>query len=147
MEIGRAEIIVVAVVVSVVMVMSVVVAVVMVPAHQQQRADDIDQKPEHRDERRAREIDAHRIDQPQEGFDRDADREDAEDQRRGEAGQIADLAGAEAVARIVAMLFGIAIGKRGKTERARRSEEHTSELQSLMRISYAVFCLKKTKKE
>src|SRR3546814_10761711 len=30
--------------------------------------------------------------------------------------------------------------------RARRSEEHTSELQSLMRISYAVFCLKKKKK-
>src|SRR3546814_3132360 len=29
---------------------------------------------------------------------------------------------------------------------ARRSEEHTSELQSLMRISYAVFCLKKKKK-
>src|SRR3546814_10045733 len=27
---------------------------------------------------------------------------------------------------------------------AARSEEHTSELQSLMRISYAVFCLKKT---
>src|SRR3546814_2884173 len=27
--------------------------------------------------------------------------------------------------------------------RTRRSEEHTSELQSLMRISYAVFCLKK----
>src|SRR3546814_10064744 len=32
---------------------------------------------------------------------------------------------------------------RGKT--ADRSEEHTSELQSLMRISYAVFCLKKKK--
>src|SRR3546814_8932567 len=28
-----------------------------------------------------------------------------------------------------------------------RSEEHTSELQSLMRISYAVFCLKKKKRE
>src|SRR3546814_10264884 len=28
-------------------------------------------------------------------------------------------------------------------DRIRRSEEHTSELQSLMRISYAVFCLKK----
>src|SRR3546814_9885968 len=28
-----------------------------------------------------------------------------------------------------------------------RSEEHTSELQSLMRISYAVFCLKKTTKQ
>src|SRR3546814_10104824 len=30
---------------------------------------------------------------------------------------------------------------------APRSEEHTSELQSLMRISYAVFCLKKKKKQ
>src|SRR3546814_1232353 len=29
--------------------------------------------------------------------------------------------------------------------RSQRSEEHTSELQSLMRISYAVFCLKKKK--
>src|SRR3546814_4234903 len=29
-----------------------------------------------------------------------------------------------------------------KAERLERSEEHTSELQSLMRISYAVFCLK-----
>src|SRR3546814_977221 len=31
------------------------------------------------------------------------------------------------------------------TYAARRSEEHTSELQSLMRISYAVFCLQKKK--
>src|SRR3546814_1009015 len=31
-------------------------------------------------------------------------------------------------------------------QRKKRSEEHTSELQSLMRISYAVFCLKKKKK-
>src|SRR3546814_9729051 len=31
--------------------------------------------------------------------------------------------------------------------RLRRSEEHTSELQSLMRISYAVFCLKKNKNQ
>src|SRR3546814_1511138 len=30
----------------------------------------------------------------------------------------------------------------GKSRHAKRSEEHTSELQSLMRISYAVFCLK-----
>src|SRR3546814_8995599 len=33
------------------------------------------------------------------------------------------------------------------TAPCRRSEEHTSELQSLMRISYAVFCLKKKTKE
>src|SRR3546814_2365488 len=32
-----------------------------------------------------------------------------------------------------------------KLRAAKRSEEHTSELQSLMRISYAVFCLKKKK--
>src|SRR3546814_3629558 len=38
---------------------------------------------------------------------------------------------------------GIAAGVIFK--RSRRSEEHTSELQSLMRISYAVFCLKKKK--
>src|SRR3546814_9945332 len=34
---------------------------------------------------------------------------------------------------------------RDQNRRALRSEEHTSELQSLMRISYAVFCLKKKK--
>src|SRR3546814_5189059 len=33
-----------------------------------------------------------------------------------------------------------------KRQEQDRSEEHTSELQSLMRISYAVFCLKKKKK-
>src|SRR3546814_4396151 len=53
-------------------------------------------------------------------------------------------------------------GRQGASERAadghfsrrarrivecRRSEEHTSELQSLMRISYAVFCLKKKKEQ
>src|SRR3546814_4748905 len=35
--------------------------------------------------------------------------------------------------------------EREQHEQRRRSEEHTSELQSLMRISYAVFCLKKKK--
>src|SRR3546814_8147768 len=34
-------------------------------------------------------------------------------------------------------------GRRVRSRRASRSEEHTSELQSLMRISYAAFCLKK----
>src|SRR3546814_2342073 len=36
---------------------------------------------------------------------------------------------------------------RGSGSLLTRSEEHTSELQSLMRISYAVFCLKKKKKQ
>src|SRR3546814_9250400 len=49
--------------------------------------------------------------------------------------------------------FGLGIFRAGRqrynhvanANRRRRSEEHTSELQSLMRISYAVFCLKKKK--
>src|SRR3546814_1269008 len=63
---------------------------------------------------------------------------------------IADLAGAERVQRDrsrlgnangVGNLNLAALGQAGGD----RSEEHTSELQSLMRISYAVFCLKKKK--
>src|SRR3546814_8422654 len=46
-------------------------------------------------------------------------------------------------------LFGTkwsSVGGMAAAVSAPRSEEHTSELQSLMRISYAVFCLKKKKK-
>src|SRR3546814_4604054 len=41
---------------------------------------------------------------------------------------------------------GSSYRSQGRHPSVARSEEHTSELQSLMRISYAVFCLKKTKK-
>src|SRR3546814_2366675 len=46
--------------------------------------------------------------------------------------------------------LGAALGLTGNFATAvgtARSEEHTSELQSLMRISYAVFCLKKTQRD
>src|SRR3546814_7968439 len=46
------------------------------------------------------------------------------------------------------LLYGMSMiyGATGQLDlRLIRSEEHTSELQSLMRISYAVFCLKKTR--
>src|SRR3546814_4586183 len=46
-------------------------------------------------------------------------------------------------ARHFARLDHNTIGRRGSAWESHRSEEHTSELQSLMRISYAVFCLKK----
>src|SRR3546814_2786419 len=46
---------------------------------------------------------------------------------------------AESAADAAAPMSGNAV----EAAAARRSEEHTSELQSLMRISYAVFCLKK----
>src|SRR3546814_10214789 len=57
-----------------------------------------------------------------------------------------------AAARSAARLFAVILRKlltrclRKKSSRSGRSEEHTSELQSLMRISYAVFCLKKKTK-
>src|SRR3546814_997463 len=41
----------------------------------------------------------------------------------------------------------ITLQPRGQVALRDRSEEHTSELQSLMRISYAVFCLKKKKQQ
>src|SRR3546814_3819993 len=76
-----------------------------------------------------------------------------------ESGWIADSAaviGKVILGRSVSIWFGcvlrgdnepIAVGARTNIqENAIRSEEHTSELQSLMRISYAVFCLKKKKK-
>src|SRR3546814_10066710 len=42
-------------------------------------------------------------------------------------------------------VYSISVGPEAWFPHPGRSEEHTSELQSLMRISYAVFCLKKKK--
>src|SRR3546814_1423495 len=55
-------------------------------------------------------------------------------------GEIALLDGGERTASVIATSAGSAL-QLGRN----RSEEHTSELQSLMRNSYAVFCLKKKK--
>src|SRR3546814_9844050 len=64
----------------------------------------------------------------------------AVDDRHGVVGRAADRAAAMVERRAPAA--AIMARDRG-LEAAVRSEEHTSELQSLMRISYAVFCLKK----
>src|SRR3546814_2714384 len=56
---------------------------------------------------------------------------------KGEAGRGGSEGGAQ-------LLPVAAVGVSGRQP---RSEEHTSELQSLMRISYAVFCLKKKNKK
>src|SRR3546814_10115148 len=53
---------------------------------------------------------------------------------------------AERTAQIKGILANIAQGVTVTAPDLTRSEEHTSELQSLMRISYAVFCLKKKHK-
>src|SRR3546814_5813339 len=49
----------------------------------------------------------------------------------------------ELTTQMLAILFDFPWEERHKLTAWSRSEEHTSELQSLMRISYAVFCLKK----
>src|SRR3546814_1312069 len=54
---------------------------------------------------------------------------------RTAGGRVAHVADAHVAAQALHVLLGEHV----------RSEEHTSELQSLMRISYAVFCLKKKK--
>src|SRR3546814_2149230 len=51
------------------------------------------------------------------------------------------------VAEFATALRAVGEPMRGKPVKELRSEEHTSELQSLMRISYAVFCLKKKTKK
>src|SRR3546814_1067366 len=62
------------------------------------------------------------------------------------------LAGSNREARVIRRGGGVwrmarwALETRSDCTVPARSEEHTSELQSLMRISYAVFCLKKKKK-
>src|SRR3546814_9795581 len=48
---------------------------------------------------------------------------------------------------VMAAMAGQALSAGRSASGRQRSEEHTSELQSLMRISYAVFCLKKKKKQ
>src|SRR3546814_3626321 len=46
---------------------------------------------------------------------------------------------------VALLLWGVRMVRTGVTRSFGRSDEHTSELQSLMRISYAVFCLQKNK--
>src|SRR3546814_9374586 len=72
-------------------------------------------------------------------------------QRTGVVGDVRGRLGQRAV-EVQARLTGqqpvgrLHIGQRRHALVVQRSEEHTSELQSLMRISYAVFCLKKKNK-
>src|SRR3546814_5024001 len=69
---------------------------------------------------------------------------------RGYEIAVIDLADCGEAQRGIVAVVGVDLAEPIEVKRAfdrvRRSEEHTSELQSLMRISYAVFCLKKNKK-
>src|SRR3546814_3314500 len=70
------------------------------------------------------------------------------DQPRGalaEIGIVAQVLGQFRRSEVAADGGAVALADHQRGRHADRSEEHTSELQSLMRISYAVFCLKKKK--
>src|SRR3546814_1797334 len=56
-----------------------------------------------------------------------------------------DAPGGEAAVALASMVTARRLIDASLSDAGLRSEEHTSELQSLMRISYAVFCLKKKK--
>src|SRR3546814_8986964 len=73
-----------------------------------------------------------------------ADEVRGERQRQGARSPDPDIAGGLAAHPAERALH---LPERRQDDRPGRSEEHTSELQSLMRISYAVFCLKKKKKQ
>src|SRR3546814_3467014 len=82
--------------------------------------------------------------------DRDREMRDRVEEVRGAVERVDDETRLARIALDLARLFHLEAPARARVgqlviERALRSEEHTSELQSLMRISYAVFCLK-TKK-
>src|SRR3546814_1533988 len=81
--------------------------------------------------------------------DLDGARQDRRDRRRERRSAAPDRGG-QAGRRLVSVVFqpsSIPVRVERSRDTHRRSEEHTSELQSLMRISYAVFCLKKKKKK
>src|SRR3546814_2546680 len=72
----------------------------------------------------------------------------AEDQIRGEAATLSFFSNGQYTNPMVIRIAGLGYQKGfGGHFHNDKSEEHTSELQSLMRISYAVFCLKKKKQE
>src|SRR3546814_4458560 len=64
--------------------------------------------------------------------------------RQSQTSGLAEMLGVEAD--LQSMCYASEDSREARNAFIERSEEHTSELQSLMRISYAVFCLKKKKK-
>src|SRR3546814_4711997 len=61
-------------------------------------------------------------------------------------GEIPAMLITDSIARLVKGVLPEGVVEEESFSKESRSEEHTSELQSLMRISYAVFCLKKKKR-
>ena len=90
----------------------------MLAAAQQPGAGDIHREAEAGDRDRLGEVDRHRREQAGDGLVADQQRDHRQDDRAGEAGEIAELAGAEGEARIVRRAARIGIGERREQQRA-----------------------------
>ncbi len=97
MDVGRAEIVVMSMsTLAMVVVVAMIVMMVVMVAAQKHGAQQIDQKAQNGNGRCFEECDGTRIDEAKDRLGGNAERHDAQDKRRGEAGEIADLAGAKA---------------------------------------------------
>ena len=116
MAVVMTMIVLMAMIVPVAVIMAMLVA--MMAAAKQENARDIDDQSQHRDRNGFVEIDRNRPDQALCGFISDQDRDHGEDNGAGKSGEVAELAGTEGEARVVAMAAGIAIGQSREQERA-----------------------------
>ncbi|MNI24208.1 hypothetical protein D3C73_778200 [compost metagenome] len=99
--------------------MAMVMAVMMTGATgQQQRADDVDDKAEHGYPDGGAELHLGRLEQAHHRLDANAQRDQAKNQRRGEATQVADLAGAKAVGAVIRMLACESVRGSGNAQRS-----------------------------
>ena len=93
-----------------VVVMAMMMMMMMTAPGQQHGADQIDPQTENGDEGRLAEGDRARVEQAGDGLTGDPERDDAQHQRRGEAGQVAHLPGPEAEAPVRRVALGIGVG-------------------------------------
>ncbi len=117
MHIGCTQIVVVVMMLAVGVPMAMMVVVVAVA--QQPGADEVDAEAQHRHRDRLAIGNRDRVNQPHRAFIGDLDRDQAEDDRAGKGGEVAELAGAEAEMGIARMLAREQIGDGGDPQRGR----------------------------
>ena len=96
----------------------VMIVIMAMTVTQQQRTDDIHHQADDGNQRRCTELHLGGFQQAHHRLDRNAQGYQRQDQRRGEAAQVADLAGAETEARAARMALGIGVGRRSNAQGA-----------------------------
>ena len=99
--------------------MTVAMMIVIVAIAQQPRADEVDTKAQRRDRYRLAIRNRNRMNQPGYAFIENLNRDQAQDNRAGKGGKVAELAGAEGETRIARVLARKQIGSGGDPQRGR----------------------------